>query len=67
MKPNEHDLPHSDAGHNPLWCGGDCNGQCCGDDPCWSCILWAFDKLVDLEHGVPKANPCPECHEEMTQ
>jgi len=26
--------------HNPLWCGGDENGQCVPDDPCWTCIFW---------------------------
>jgi hypothetical protein len=36
----ETDEPHSEAGHNPYWCGGNCAGQACGDDPCWSCIAF---------------------------
>jgi len=40
------DQPHSEAGHNPYWCGGDMNGICCGDDPCWSCIQWLHAEAI---------------------
>lgn len=43
----ETEQPHSDAGHNPYWCGGDSAGQCCGDDPCWSCIGWLHAEALD--------------------
>lgn len=48
LNPDEQDLPHSDAEHNPLWCRGNGDGQNSSDDPCWSCIEWAFDKLGEL-------------------
>jgi hypothetical protein len=48
----EADLPHSPAGHNPYWCGGDCDGTCCGDDPCWSCIGFLHDKALGFLSGV---------------
>ena len=40
-------------GHNPMWCRGNNDGFACGDDPCWECINWGFDKLNVLdESGV---------------
>ena len=45
----EHDYPHSDAGHNPFWCGGDNNSRCVSDDPCWSCISWLHAYAVEVE------------------
>lgn len=56
--PGKFDLPHSESGHNPYWCGGDANGQACGDDPCWNCInffLGSHDSLVkalEAAHGL---------------
>ena len=35
--------------HDPMYCGGDAHGQACGDDPCWECIGWAFDKLEQFQ------------------
>jgi hypothetical protein len=43
----EYDMPYSDAGHNPLWCGGDMDGQCAVDDPCWPCIRWLHDAAIE--------------------
>ena len=49
---NKHSLPHSESGHNPFWCGGDMNGQCCeGDDPCWSCIGWLHSYAINCHAG----------------
>lgn len=73
----EQDLPHSDAGHNPYWCGGDNKGQCCGDDPCWSCIGFlheeaqeaiALQARLDTIKAIIEKEPCTHpayCRDEM--
>lgn len=38
--------------HNPMECRGDNGGKCCADDPCWSCIQWAFDTLEDIQRAL---------------
>lgn len=35
--------------HDPMKCRGDNGGKSCNDDPCWSCIRWAFDSLDELK------------------
>ena len=39
--------PHSQAEHNPFWCGGNLNGDGESDDPCWSCMQWLHSYALD--------------------
>jgi hypothetical protein len=48
LRPMENSLPFSDAMHNPYWCGGDCNGRCVEDDPCWSCIQFLHKAAMQM-------------------
>jgi len=34
--------------HDPMACRGDNGGLACFDDPCWGCIMWAFEKLEEM-------------------
>jgi hypothetical protein len=38
--------------HNPVACGGDMGGRCCSDDPCSTCIDWAFGMLEEMQKAL---------------
>lgn len=37
---------------DPMECQGDGAGQNCADDPCWSCIEWAFGEVCKLRERI---------------
>jgi len=63
--PEKMDLPHSEAGHNPYWCGGDYNGQASGDDPCWGCINFFISSQDEAVKALEAANAWASNHQSV--